>query len=707
MQASLFSEAFFIAKKNKMKTIKNLRNIGIMAHVDAGKTTTTERMLYYTGMIHKMGDIDNGNTVMDTDEQEGKRGITISSAAISTYWNYLNDKYRINIIDTPGHVDFAIEVERSLRVLDGAIALFCAASGVEPQSENVWHMGSKYGVPRICFVNKMDRQGADFLKVVAAIEERLAVVAIPVQLPIGSADDFEGVIDLIKMKALHWSDKLGENTVEAEIPPEMLVEAQEQREKMMEQIAAHDNQFLDLYFEDANRITEVDIINALRRGTIAMQFYPVLCGTAHKNKGVQPLLDAVVRYLPAPVDMPAVVGTLPNKAEEQLRERTFDEPFSALAFKVNVDKHVGKLTMVRVYSGRLKAGTNLLNTRTGATVRVNRIQEVKANAYINMLETQAGDICALVGLKDVRTGDTLCAMDHPIVLESIEIPDPVIALSIEPKTREDLKIFGQALAFATEEDPSLQVAVDEQTGQTILKGMGELHLEVVIEKLRLSHDLNINKGAPNVAYKETITQTVEHREKLIKQTGGSGQYADLTFRLGPSLDQEEGLVLVDSTRGGIIPKEYVPSIKKGLLKAMQHGVLLGYPVESCRVELLDGKTHQTDSNAIDFEKAARDGFKKAALQAKPQLLEPIMMVEIETQEEYTGAVNSDLNRRRGTVVGLEDRANRKVIQAQVPLAATFGYISDLRTLTSGRANISMKLSHYATVPDHVSESLIN
>ncbi|NOQ75923.1 MAG: elongation factor G [Crocinitomix sp.] len=690
-----------------MKTIKNLRNIGIMAHVDAGKTTTTERMLYYTGMIHKMGDIDSGNTVMDTDEQEGKRGITISSAAISTYWNYSNEKYRINIIDTPGHVDFAIEVERSLRVLDGAIALFCAASGVEPQSENVWHMGSKYGVPRICFVNKMDRQGADFLKVVAAIEERLKVVAIPVQIPIGSADDFEGVIDLIQMKALHWSDKLGEHTTVSNIPTDMLEEATQQRERMLEQIAAHDNRFLDLYFEDANRISEAEIIAALRRGTIEMNFHPVLCGTAHKNKGVQPLLDAVIRYLPAPIDMPAIVGTSLNSDEEQVRERTIDEPFAALAFKVNIDKHVGKLTMVRVYSGMLKAGTNLLNARTGAMVRVNRIQEVKANAYVNMLETQAGDICALVGLKDVRTGDTLCAIDHPLVLESIDIPEPVIALSIEPKTREDVKIFGQALAFATEEDPSLQVDVDDQTGQTILKGMGELHLEVVIEKLRLSHDLNVNKGAPKVAYKETITQTVEHREKLVKQTGGSGQFADITFVLGPRLDNEQGLELIDSTKGGVIPKEYFPSIKKGFLQAMRHGVLLGFPVESCRVELLDGKIHQEDSNAIDFEKAARDGFKKAALQAGPQLLEPVMSVEIETQEEYTGPVNSDLNRRRGTVVGIEDRASRKVIQAEVPLAATFGYISDLRTITSGRANISMKLSHYAIVPEHVSVALMS
>jgi elongation factor G len=690
-----------------MKTTKNLRNIGIMAHVDAGKTTTTERMLYYTGMIHKMGDIDSGNTVMDTDEQEGKRGITISSAAISTYWNYLNDKYRINIIDTPGHVDFAIEVERSLRVLDGAVALFCAASGVEPQSENVWHMGSKYGVPRICFINKMDRQGADFIKVVGAIEERLGAVAIPVQMPIGSADEFEGVIDLISMKALHWSDKLGEHTVVTDIPTHLLAEAKEQRERMLELIAAHDNVFLDLYFEETNRIDETAIIAAIRRGTISMEFSPVLCGTAHKNKGVQPLLDAVVRYLPAPEDLSAVLGIAPGTALEEVRQRSITEPFAALAFKVNVDKHVGKLTMVRVYAGLLEAGTNLLNTRTGATVRVNRIQEVKANAYVNRSEAQAGDICALVGLKDVRTGDTLCAIDHPIVLESIDIPDPVIALSIEPKTREDLKIFGQALAFATEEDPSLQVTVDEQTGQTILKGMGELHLEVVIEKLRLSHDLHVNKGAPKVAYKETITQRVEHREKLVKQTGGSGQFADLTFELGPRKDDEQGLEMVDATKGGVIPKEYIPSIRKGFLKAMQNGVLLGYPVESCSVKLLDGKIHQEDSNAIDFEKAARDGFKNAAALAGPQLLEPIMSVEIVTQDEYTGAVNSDINRRRGTVVGIEDRANRKIIQAQVPLAKTFGYISDLRTLTSGRATISMKLSHYAMVPNHVSSSMMS
>lgn len=687
-----------------MKTIKNLRNIGIMAHVDAGKTTATERILYYTGRIHKMGDIDDGNTVTDTDPQEAKRGITISSAAISTFWNYKDESYRINMIDTPGHVDFTIEVERSLRVLDGAIALFCAASGVEPQSENVWMLGSKYNVPRICFVNKMDRQGADFFKVVHDIEARLEVSAVPLQIPIGSADNFEGVVDLITLKAIYWTDELGREWTEDSIPDHLLTEAQEARSALLEKVAEKDEQFMAIYLDEPEKITEQALIDALQRGTVKMDFFPVLCGTAHKNKGIQPLLDAIIRYLPSPQDLPTVSAVSEFNGDVSLN-RTPDENFAALAFKVNVDKHVGKLTMIRIYSGLLKAGSTILNSRTGNKVRVNRILEVKADAYENRVEANAGDICALVGLKDVRTGDTLCSVEQPIVLESIDVPDPVISLSIEPKTRQDLKNFGQALSHITEEDPSLKVAVDTQTGQTLLKGMGELHLEVVIEKLRLSHNLEVNKGKPRVAYKETLTKKVEHHEKLAKQTGGSGQFADITFTLGPLQDQV-GLELVDLTKGGVIPKEYIPSIQKGFELAMRNGVLGGYPVESCRVELLDGKIHSEDSKAIDFEIAARDGFKAASLLAGPQLLEPIMWAEIETNEEFIGAVNSDLNRRRGMVTALENRANRKVIQAEVPLANTFGYISDLRTLTSGRANISMKLSRYAAVPDSLIKSIL-
>lgn len=689
-----------------MTTRNNLRNIGIMAHVDAGKTTTTERMLYYTGLIRKMGNVDSGNTVTDTNPQEEKRGITISSAAISTFWNYDGAANQINIIDTPGHVDFTIEVERSLRVLDGAVALFCAASGVEPQSENVWHLANKYEVPRICFVNKMDRKGADFLKVVHTIREQLGTLAIPVQLPIGTEDDFEGIVDLIQMKAVYWMDAAGLEMEVHEVPENMQEEAELWRGRMLEALAENDADFLEMYLESPQNIGEADIIAALGRGTKAMLFSPVLCGTAFKNRGVQPLLDAVVRYLPAPAELSDIVGESINDSNEVQLKRTADERFSALAFKVNVDRHMGKLTMVRIYSGTLTSGTTVLNARTGSKTRINRILEVKADNYSNLTGVEAGDICALVGLKDVKTGDTLCAMEDPFILESIDIPDPVIGLSIEPKTRQDVKTFGQALAFAVEEDPSLKVEVDEQTGQTILKGMGELHLDVVIEKLRLSHDLEVNKGAPKVAYKEAITKTVEHRERLVKQTGGNGQFADMTFLIGPGQEGSVGLELIDSTKGGVIPREYLPAIQKGFEAAMKNGVLDGYPVENCRVELLDGAIHQTDSSPIDFEIAAKSGFRAACLQAEPQLLEPIMAVEIVTQEEFIGAVNSDLNRRRGLVMMIEDRQKQKVVKAEVPLANTFGYISDLRSITSGRANISMKLSQFAAVPAYLVEEII-
>jgi len=682
-----------------------------MAHVDAGKTTVTERMLYYSGLIHKMGNVDDGNTVMDTDPQESKRGITISSAAISTFWKHRDhngdeQEYRINLIDTPGHVDFAIEVERSLRVLDGAVALFSAASGVEPQSENVWHLSSKYNVPRICFVNKMDQVGADFLNVVDAIRDRLDANPVPVQLPIGEEDDFVGVIDLIAMKAMVWETADGSTWTEMEIPAELLAEATTQRVQMLEAIAEQDDELLEQYLDDPDGIDGQLIIDALKRGTIGMLLTPVLCGAAYKNKGVQPLLDAVVCYLPDPSEMPAVEGKHIDSDATVVLERDADAQFSALAFKVNVDRHVGKLTMVRVYSGTLQSGSTILNARTGEKVRVNRILEVRADDYKPVDSAQAGDICALVGLKDVRTGDTLCAMDAPVVLESIDIPDPVIELSVEPKTQQDHKRFGQALAQVTEEDPSLKVEIDQQTGQTLLKGMGELHLEVVLEKLRLSHNLSISKGAPKVAYKEAISKTVKHHERFEKQTGGSGQFADLTFVIGPRMDGDFGLMLVDQTKGGVIPKEYLPSIRKGFLTAMENGVLGGYPVEHLEVILLDGATHSEDSHALDFEIAARNGFRKASLQAGPQLLEPIMLAEIESNEEFTGAINSDLNRRRGMVMLLDSRGSRKVIRAEVPLATTFGYISDLRTITSGRANISMKLAHYAVVSDHLAKEIL-
>ncbi|MCE7994724.1 MAG: elongation factor G [Roseivirga sp.] len=689
-----------------MKTIKDLRNIGIMAHVDAGKTTVTERILFYTRLTHKMGNVDDGNTVTDTDPQESKRGITISSAAISTFWQYNEDACRINIIDTPGHIDFIIEVERSLRVLDGAIALFCATSGVEPQSENVWHLASKYRVPRICFVNKMDRQGADFLKVVAEIQERLETVPVPVQLPVGSEDNFMGVVDLIEMKALIWEAGNGSSWNETAIPADMLDECERQRMVMLETIAEHDDELLHHYLDAPENIDHQMIIDVLKRATITMRLTPVLCGTAFKNKGVQPLLDAVVRYLPAPGDLPDMQAVDGHTQGQIVLQRKVDEPFAALAFKVNVDRHVGKLTMVRIYAGLLESGSTILNTRTNEKVRVNRILEIQADEFKNLKAAQAGDICALVGLKDVRTGDTLCAISSPVVLESIDIPDPVISLSVEPKTQQDMKAFGQGLAQVAEEDPSLKVEVDEQTGQTLLKGMGELHLEVVIEKLRLSQNLTLNKGEPKVAYKEAISRTIEHRERFIKQSGGSGQFADLTFTIGPGADGKTGFEMIDKTKGGVIPRDYLPSIQKGFVSAMQSGVLGGYPLENLQVTLLDGAIHEQDSHPMDFEIAARNGFRKACLQARPQLLEPIMLADIESNEEFTGAINSDLNRRRGMVVAMDNRGKRKVIKAQVPLSTTFGYISDLRTITSGRANVSMKLSHYEAVPASLAERIL-
>ena len=668
-----------------------------MAHVDAGKTTATERMLYYTGLIHKMGNIDQGNTVMDTNPQEEDRGITISSAAISTNWNYGNEAFKVNIIDTPGHVDFIIEVERSLRVLDGAVALFCAASGVEPQSENVWHLADKHNIPRIGFINKMDRQGADFIKVINAINEQLPTLAIPVQLPIGSADDFVGVIDLIEQKALYWPDADGKNIATDRVPADMLDDVQFWRTNLLERLAEFDLDFMETYLA-GNTITSEEIIQAIQTGTIAGHFTPVLCGSAYKNKGVQPLLDAVVRYLPSPLDLPDLEGKDPVTDESVMIQRSPNEDVSALAFKIVVDRHMGKLTFVRVYSGQIKPGDMLYNPRTESKLRISRVLEIKSELFTELDQAGVGEICALVGLKDVRTGDTLCLNEKPVLLESIDIPEPVIGIAIEPKKGQDVKNFGKALAAVVEEDPSLQVHVDSQTGQTLLKGMGELHLEVVIEDLRLTHRLEINQGSPRVAYREDLNKTVVHRERLVKQTGGNGQFADITFSIGPN---EKGLVLTDSTKGGIIPKEYMPSIKKGFESAMANGVLFGYPVEGCQVELLDGAIHQTDSKAMDFEIVARNGFKAACQMADPGLLEPVMKIEITTNEEFVGAVNSDLNRRRGMVTLIETQNEQCVIWAEVPLANTFGYISDLRTITSGIATINMSFSHYATVPENL------
>lgn len=694
-----------------MKALEFVRNIGLMAHVDAGKTTATERMLYYTGLIHKMGNVDDGNTVTDTDPQESTRGITISSAAISTYWNYQRaglavGEYRLNLIDTPGHVDFFIEVERSLRVLDGAIALFDAVSGVEPQSEKVWRQADKYGVPRLAFVNKMDRQGADFLAVVEQLDQRLGALPLVVQLPIGQEEDFQGVIDLIGQKALIWDDPSGESWQETAVPEQLLAACQQARESLLETIAELDEHFLAVYLESPELITEQLIVEAIRTLTVAGLVTPVLCGSAFKNKGVQPLLDAVVRYLPTPADGGSMEVEVPSSEETLVLERQEDAAFSALAFKVLSDRYVGKQTLVRVYSGLLQKGTVVLNSRTNEKARVTRILEIRADSFQDLEQASAGNICALVGLKDVRTGDTLCALEQPVLLESIEIPEPVIGIAVEPKTNADQQLFGQALNTLLVEDPSLSVEVDEQTGQTVLRGMGELHLDVVLERMRSNFNIGVNHGKPLVAYRESLTQTVQHHEKYDKQNGGSGNFAEMTFTLGPGEANAVGLQVVDKTRGGVIPKEYMPSIEKGFREAMKHGALGGFPVQNLEVTLLDGKTHVKDTHAVDFERAAFDGFRNASPQAGPQLLEPIMRAEISCSEEFTGAINSDLNRRRGMVLHMDQQGKQKVIHAEVPLANTFGYINDLRTLARGRATVSMQLSHYAPVPNNLVDQIL-
>lgn len=676
-----------------------------MAHVDAGKTTVTERMLYYSGLIHKIGNVDDGNTVMDSDPQEEKRGITISSACISTFWKYKDKNqespFKINIIDTPGHIDFSIEVERSLRVLDGVVALFCASSGVEPQSENVWHLATKYDVPRVCFINKMDRQGADFFAVIKQIRERLGTIPVALQIPIGAEDDFIGVVDLINMESLIWDSPNGETWRVETIPTEMLEECVLQRSLLIETIADYDDELLEVYLNNDHDVDVNLLLNAIRRTTINMDVTPVFCGSAYKNKGVQPLLDAVVRYLPSPTDLSDIEGinTLDDSAISLKRNE--NEIFSALAFKIVMDKHMGKLTLVRIYSGSLPTSSTILNSRTGQKIRVNRILEIKADNYINLDVAKAGSICALVGLKDVKMGDTLCNVEHSFRLESIEVPEPVINIAVEVKKSADYKKFGQALSMVMESDPSLQIKYDEQTSQTILKGMGELHLEVVLEKLRADYGLDLSIGKPRVAYREAINKTVKHRAILKKQTGGSGQFADLTFEVSPGKQDSLGLELVNSIKGGAISKECIPSIEKGFIDAMKSGVLGRFPLENLKVTLLDGKMHDNDSTPLDFEKVAKHGFKDACKIAEPYLLEPIMSLEINCSEDHIGAISSDLNRRRGIILSIDDRGVQKLMKADVPLENTFGYIGSLRSLTSGRANFSMKFSHFSKVPENL------
>lgn len=690
-----------------MKKLKQTRNIGIIAHVDAGKTTVTERILYYTGLIHKIGNVDDGNTTMDKDIQEKKRGITISSAAISTNWKYEDNDCQINIIDTPGHVDFVIEVERSLRILDGVVALFCATSGVEPQTESVWYQAEKYGIPRICFINKMDRQGADFFMVLHEIKNRLNTIPLPLQIPMGSEDDFIGVIDLVKFKAVYWKDDTGDDFIIENIPEYYLEESNIHRLQLLEIVADLDNEFLALYLEKLTDISEYEIIQAIKRITNTRMATPVLCGAAFKNKGVQPLLDAIVRYLPSPDEQELVSGLNISTNEMIELKRSVDASFSALAFKVVSDKFVSKLSMVRIYSGQLAAGDTLLNVRTNEKVRVSRILQMQSDKSITLEKAEAGDIVALVGLKDIKTGDTLTAVNMPFLLESIEIPEPVISIAIEPKLQQDEKSFGMVLSKLTDEDPSLFVEIDAQTGQTILSGMGELHLEVSLEKMKLNYGMEIATGNPKVSYKEIFTETVQHREKFVKQNGGSGQYADITFTIGPNDNGKTGLQFINQIKGGVIPQEFIPFVEKGFVEAMKEGVLAGYPVESMKVVLLDGDTHREDSHALDFEIAARDGFRSTAKKCMPKLLEPIMHVEIMSGDEYTGVITADINKRRGVIQQIEDKGARKIFKAQVPLSNTFGYISDLRTITSGRATISMKLSHYQLLPDFLATNMVS
>lgn len=684
----------------------NTRNIGIIAHVDAGKTTLSERLLYYTGLIHKIGNVDDGNTTMDKDIQEKNRGITISSAAVSTQWRKDEHVYNINIIDTPGHIDFAVEVERSLRVLDSVVAVFCASSGVQPQTENVWFQAEKHGISKICFINKMDRIGADFFAVLKEIETKLQAVPLALQIPIGAEDQFEGVIDLIRQKVLYWTDENGEVIIEKEIPSDLKADADEYRTKLMETLAGYDEIFFELFMNSENTINEEMITGAIQRVCRSGAAVPVLCGSAFKNKGVQPLLDAVVTYFPAPDQLPVVQGKNSETEEAVELVRNETESFSGLVFKVIIDKHMGRLAMLRIYSGSIKSGDTVLNVRTGESFRISRILKMQSDKTLSVEAGKAGDIVALTGIKDAKTGDSLSAIEKPVLLEAITIPAPVIRVSIEPKTNSDEKSFGLVLAKIQEEDPSLVVERDRRTGETLLSGLGELHLEVTLEKIRLNHGIEVNQGKPKVSYREILTETRTYREKLSKQNGGSGQFADITFEIGPRDDHEAGLEFINLIKGGVIPGEFIPYVEKGFREAMENGPLKGYPLESMKIRLLDGSFHAQDSAAYDFEMAARDGFRAAALSCGPKLLEPVMQVEIQSIEEYTGAVTADINRRRGIISSIDEKSGRKIFTAEVPLASTFGYISDLRTLTSGRASISMKLSHYALVPDFIANTLI-
>ena len=690
--------------------LKYTRNIGIMAHIDAGKTTTSERILFYTGLTHKIGEVHDGAATMDWMEQEQERGITITSAATTAFWKYNNDKYKINLIDTPGHVDFTVEVERSLRVLDGAVAAFCAVGGVEPQSETVWRQADKYNVPRIGYVNKMDRSGANFFEVVRQLKEVLGANPGPIQIPLGAEETFKGVVDLVKMKAIFWHDEtMGADYTVEEIPDNLKEEAEEWRDKMLEKIAEFDDDLMSKYFDDPSTITEDEIKNAIRNATLKMEIYPMICGSSFKNKGVQCLLDAVCAYLPSPMDAGAVEGTLPDDPEVvETREPSSDAPMCALAFKIATDPYVGRLTFFRVYSGDVVAGSYVLNSRSGKKERVSRLFQMHSNKQNPKEAITCGDIGAGVGFKDIRTGDTLCDENHPIVLEAMEFPDPVIGIAVEPKTQKDLDKLGVGLQKLAEEDPTFRVETNEETGQTVISGMGELHLDIIIDRLRREFKVECNQGRPQVTYKEAITKPVELREVFKKQTGGRGKFADIIVRVEPTDEDFTGnLQFVDEVKGGNIPKEFIPSIQKGFTAAMKNGVLAGYPVEHLKVTVLDGSFHPVDSDQLSFELCAIQAFKKASEKAGPVLLEPIMKIEVVTPEESMGDVISDLNKRRGQVEGMEtSRSGARVVKAKAPLAEMFGYVTALRTITSGRATSTMTFSHYAEVSNSIARNVL-
>ena len=689
--------------------LKLNRNIGIMAHIDAGKTTTSERILFYTGLTHKIGEVHDGAATMDWMEQEQERGITITSAATTTFWQYKGDKYKINLIDTPGHVDFTVEVERSLRILDGAVAAFCAVGGVQPQSETVWRQADKYNVPRLCYVNKMDRSGANFFDVVTQIKEVLGANPCPIQIPIGAEETFKGVVDLVTMKACVWNDDtMGANYTVEEIPANLVAEAEEWRDKMLETISEFDDALMEKYFDDPSTITEDEIRAAIRKGCLSMQIFPMVCGSSFKNKGVQTMLDAVCAYLPSPLDTPVIDGTDPATGDAITRTPDESEPLCALAFKIATDPYVGRLCFFRVYSGKLEAGSYVYNPRSGKRERISRIFQMHSNHQNPVDFIAAGDIGAGVGFKDIRTGDTLCSEEKPIVLESIEFPAPVIGISVEPKSQADLDKLGVGLAKLAEEDPTFTVKTDEQTGQTVISGMGELHLEIIIDRLKREFKVECNQGRPQVAYREAISAPVELRETYKKQSGGRGKFADIIVRVEPADEGFEGsLQFVDVVKGGNVPKEYIPAVEKGFGTAMKTGVLAGYPVDKLKVTLMDGSFHPVDSDQLSFDICAQMAFKSACAKAKPVLMEPIMKVEVVTPEESMGDVIGDLNKRRGQVEGMDTaRTGARVIKAKVPLSEMFGYVTALRTITSGRATSSMEFSHYDAVSSTIAKTVL-